>query len=220
MMRESKKFYFSVEGETEKWYLEWLENSINKSTEACSNAKFDCKVNKNPVSRVKGMSVLSKTEITHIFDRESEEPVNIQQFNTTLKLMKKAQKIKNIKYTLGYSNFSFELWMVLHKAECNGSLSNCHQYLSLINKDYVENFSSMDEYKKKANFNRLLKKLSLSEVWIAVNRAKKITERNVKRGYILQHCCGYEYYRENPSLSIWKIIETILKDCGIPSNLE
>ena len=29
MRKETKKYYFSVEGETEKWYLEWLENTIN-----------------------------------------------------------------------------------------------------------------------------------------------------------------------------------------------
>ncbi len=63
MMRQSRKFYFSVEGDTGKWYLEWLGNSINTSTEATFNAKFDCKIEKDPLSRVKGMIVLDKTEI-------------------------------------------------------------------------------------------------------------------------------------------------------------
>jgi len=34
MMKESRQFYFSVEGETEKWYLDWLRNSISTSNEA------------------------------------------------------------------------------------------------------------------------------------------------------------------------------------------
>lgn len=106
-MRESRKFYFSVEGDTEKWYLEWLRDSINTSKEEIFNVKFDCKIDKDPLSRVKGMSVLGKTEIAHIFDRESEEPVHVRQFETTLERMKEAQNIgKNIKYTLGYCNFS------------------------------------------------------------------------------------------------------------------
>ena len=27
--KECRKYYFSVEGETEKWYLKWLESQIN-----------------------------------------------------------------------------------------------------------------------------------------------------------------------------------------------
>jgi hypothetical protein len=30
-MRLSKQFFFSVEGETEMWYLQWLSRSINAS---------------------------------------------------------------------------------------------------------------------------------------------------------------------------------------------
>ncbi len=37
MMRESRQFYFSVEGDTEKWYLDWLRESINTSNEARFN---------------------------------------------------------------------------------------------------------------------------------------------------------------------------------------
>lgn len=30
MMKTNKTYYFSVEGETEVWYFEWLEREINK----------------------------------------------------------------------------------------------------------------------------------------------------------------------------------------------
>jgi len=30
----AKKYFFSVEGETEQWYLYWLRDMINKSEEA------------------------------------------------------------------------------------------------------------------------------------------------------------------------------------------
>lgn len=180
--------------------------------------KFDCKIDKDPLSRVKGMSVLGKTEIAHIFDRESEEPVHVRQFETTLERMKEAQNIgKNIKYTLGYCNFSFDLWMVLHKEDSNGSLNYRHQYLSQLKRAFQEKFSSMDDYKKEDNFKRLLEKLSLTDVWDAVGRAKMIEKRNVERGYILNQHCGHTYFTENPSLSIWTIVENILTICKIPS---
>ena len=53
MMRESKKFYFSVEGNTEEWYLEWLQDCINDSNDALYKVKFEKKVEKDPVSFVK-----------------------------------------------------------------------------------------------------------------------------------------------------------------------
>lgn len=32
MRKENRTYYFSVEGETEKWYLDWLQSAINAST--------------------------------------------------------------------------------------------------------------------------------------------------------------------------------------------
>ena len=169
-MKLSKPFYFSVEGETEFWYFQWLSRSINAAPEAVYKSSFDCKVEKDPVSRAKGMSVLGKTEIAHIFDRESEEPVHVQQFTTTLERMKEAQHIgKAITYKLGYSNFTFDLWMVLHKADCNGSLSYRHQYLGPIKGAFQEQFSGMDEYHTVNHVVyqrwKLLQKLPLHDEW-------------------------------------------------------
>lgn len=216
----SKSFYFSVEGETEDWYLQWLSKSINASSKAKFKSSFDCKIEKDPLSRAKGISVLGKTEIVHVFDRESEEPVHVQQFATTLERMKEAQQIgKAITYKLGYSNFAFDLWMVLHKADCSGSLSHRHQYLGPINNAFQEHFSDMDEYKKEDNFKRLLGKLTLVDVWAAVGRAERIKERNDENGIPLQRYCGYEYYTVNPALSVGTVVKNILEKCKVPRNL-
>lgn len=216
-MKQSKKFYFSVEGETEKWYLDWLRERINATPQATFKTSFDCKIEKDPLSRAKGMSVLGKTEIVHIFDRESEEPGHVRQFSTTLERMKKAQKLgKSITYTLGYSNFAFDLWVVLHKADCNGALDNRHQYLNHVNRAFEEHFSSMDEYKREDNFKRLLGKLTLAHVWNAIDRAERITQRHMENGYHLQHYCGYEYFTVNPSLSVWERVKHILDECNVP----
>lgn len=34
MKAMTKKYYFSVEGKTEKWYLDWLQNAINTANTA------------------------------------------------------------------------------------------------------------------------------------------------------------------------------------------
>lgn len=63
--------------------------------------------------------------------------------------MIKAEKIgKKVKYDLGYSNLTFELWIILHKLDCNSSKTNCNHYLSELNKAYNENFEDLREYKE------------------------------------------------------------------------
>lgn len=165
MRKENITYYFSVEGETEKWYLDWLQSCINASADAKYTVKLDSKIQKDPLARAKGMTILRKTEITHVFDRESEEPIHTKQFISTLDRMKAAQRLgKDIQYTLGYSNFTFELWIILHKANCNGAKGQRRQYLTPLNTAFHECFQSLDEYKHEANFQRILGQLSLDDV--------------------------------------------------------
>lgn len=209
-------YYFSVEGSTEKWYLDWLQATINSEDTAAYLVKLDSKVEKNPLNHAKKLTVVSKTEITHVFDYESTDPEHVQQFRTTLEHMKKAAELgKNIRYQLGYSNFTFELWMILHMADCNGSLSHRSQYLDLLNRAYGENFQSLDHYKQEKNFKCLLEKLTLDHVRKAIQRSQAIMQHNKDVGYKLIQYEGFDYYEENPSLSIWKIIDTILADCQL-----
>lgn len=145
MRKENRTYYFSVEGETEHWYLEWLQRMINAEPAAKCTVKLDSKIQKDPLSRVKRMTIVGKTEITHVFDYESDEEIHVKQFKTAMDRMKDAQNTgKNIKYHLGYSNFAFELWMVLHMADCNGSLTHRRQYLAPLNRAYGENFENLD----------------------------------------------------------------------------
>ena len=68
--KECRIYYFSVEGETEKWYLEWLQGQINSNENARYNVKFILKVEKNPKKMIKKINVLSDIEILHVFDFE------------------------------------------------------------------------------------------------------------------------------------------------------
>lgn len=114
-MKTTRKYHFSVEGETEKWYLDWLQKTINNESSATHKVLIESKIEKNPLKRAKSMGVLSKIEITHLFDYESNDDVHTIQFIKTLDLLKESSKQgKQLKYHLAYSNFTFELWMVLH----------------------------------------------------------------------------------------------------------
>ncbi|MEF9973777.1 MAG: RloB family protein [Clostridia bacterium] len=213
---------FSVEGQTELWYLKWLQSQINDRNDACCHVSLTIAV-KSPTKYVRDMSVLDHRIITHVFDYESNEPEHNQRFERILDEMKRAEKSKSIKYQLGYSNFSFELWMILHKKDCNGLFAHRSGYLAALNAAYEAQFESLDVYKQAADFERILKKLCLDDVIAAVHRSEKITRKNMANVHSWQTCNGFTYCKDNPSLSIGEVIGGILRDCGLmsapPSNL-
>ncbi len=214
MRKQSKKYYFTVEGETEQWYLEWLKKKINETESAKYKVTFDCPIQKNPLKRAKSLVTTGKTEVWHISDYESNEPYHREEFRSTMDNMKKAQELgKQISYKFGYSNFTFDLWIILHKADCMASFTDRSQYKYEINNAYDEKFEDMKDYKHENNFKRCLRKLQLSDVIKAISRAKIIMQNNKNCGQTLHQYKGYKYYEENPALAIWEIIEKILKDC-------
>lgn len=215
-MKKTKKYYFTVEGETEQWYLQWLENTINSTESALYKVSISCPVNKNPAKYAKSLTVTDKMRIYHISDYESDEEEHVKEFIDTMDNMKKAMSLgKQITYKFGYSNFTFDLWMVLHRVNCNSCLTHRSQYLQYINRAYGESFTKMDHYKSERNFKRCLSKLDLSSVKDAIERAKTIMANNKANGYVLHEYKGFNYYKENPSLLIWEAIEAILKDCKL-----
>ena len=68
MRKLTKKYYFSVEGETEKWYLDWLQDLINNSDASCK-VSFNSKVEKDPVKYVKGTMKVMKAIIRNNLKR-------------------------------------------------------------------------------------------------------------------------------------------------------
>ena len=145
-----------------------------------------------------------------------DKTIHVKGFQEALDNMKKAEKIgKQIKYKSGYSNFTFDLWIILHMTNCNASFSHRKQYVTPINRAFGEKFQNMDEFKEENNFKRCLNKMDLSNVIAAIDRAKKIMQRNQENGYTLHQYKGYQYYKENPSLAAWEAIEKVLKDCEL-----
>ena len=93
--------------------------------------------------------------------------------------MKEVSKINNsLKYKLGYSNFTFELWIILHKKDLKGPLTDKKQYLKYINEIFDEDFKSLDEYKEEKNFKRVVEQITLEDIINAIKRAEKIRDHN------------------------------------------
>lgn len=211
----TKKFVFTVEGETEQWYLEWLRDQINKCESRQYNVAIEAKVQQSPKKFYKSANAKATPEVFHICDVESGDAVHVEKFQNILSEMKEAKTQKKITYRLGYSNFTFELWMVLHKRNCNGILSHRRQYLEHINKAFGEAFENLDQYKHEDEFKRCLGKLSLDDVREAIKRADVITENNRRDEKTLLQYKGYTYYRDNPALSIHEAVRLVLTECGI-----
>lgn len=215
--KETKKYTFTVEGETEKWYLEWLARQINDCESAVYKTSFVIKVQQNPSKFVKSQTTFSTPNVVHVCDVESNDPEHKCKFTGVMDQIDKANKLgKKIKYSLGYSNFTFELWIALHKVNCNAALSHRSQYLTYINCAFGEHFENLDQYKKEDNFKRCLSKINLKDVTSAVAKAFQIMESNRadpgKKPIIYKK---FVYYEDNPSLTIWEYIKRILDECGV-----
>lgn len=102
-----KNYYFSVEGETEKWYFKWLENQINNNDNASLKVNFTVYVQKEPARAIKRITSVDKIEIVHVFDFE--EPQNEEAFKNTLSSMKKAAGIKRVKKNITWDIVTIHL---------------------------------------------------------------------------------------------------------------
>lgn len=113
-MKTNKTYYFSVEGETEVLYFNWLEEQINKVENRIFNAKFNATKYQSPTSRVKNLKNKNGILITHVVDVEGKTKKDINKFESVLDRMKEAEGLGDkVIYNLAYSNLSFELWMWL-----------------------------------------------------------------------------------------------------------
>lgn len=214
--KQTLTYYFSVEGETELWYLQWLQEQINACEESKYNVSIRAKVETDPIRRVKGMTITGATEIWHLSDFEGQDEDHPYRFSTTMDRLKKVKTLhRQVTYHFGYSNLTFDLWIALHKVDCKTRLSDRKQYLPYINRGYGESFESMVKYKQRDNFHRCLGKLTLEDVRNAVIRAKEIMEQIEGQGYRQLEYKGYRYYEENPSLEVWRPIDLILSKCNL-----
>lgn len=214
-IKKIKKYYFSVEGKTEKWYLDWLQSKINESSDSDFRVKISCKVTQNPKDYVKTIPpILSTIKITHWCDIESNSEEHEKKFYAILNQLNSSNGIGGVKYKLGYCNLTFELWMVLHISDCSSCYTDRSQYIVPINNAFKEHFLCLSQYKDENNFKTCLGDLSLTNVIEAIKRAEKIMG-NKDIGYELIKYKGYSYYKDNPSLTIWESIKAILSDCHL-----
>ena len=209
---ENRKYTFTVEGQTEKWYFQWLGEQIRNCDARIYDANVKVTVQSNPESGYKKLNGLTTQELFHVCDVESSAKEDIDRFKQVLLSMKNVTNQKRIDYILGYSNFTFELWMILHKQECNHSLTDKKQYLKYINQAFGEQFENLSQYKNESCFKRCLSKLTLEDVKQAIVRADALAKNN-KLYKKPTHFRGYSFYLDNPALSVHEIVKRMIQEC-------
>ena len=218
-MEKSIKFYLSVEGDNEQWYFEYLRDLINYHPNVKN--KISLKFSNRPItSHCKIIDKYIKLNIqegtaffARIEDYESKDKIHVEKFDNTLKEYKKSKKVIK-SYSLGYSNFTFDLWMILHKKDCNSQYSDRHLYVGEINKAYNKKFQFLDDYKNEGDFHRILKTITILDVLNAIIRAENIVKTNEANKNKIFYS-DFEYFKDNPDLTVHKVVKKMLLKSGI-----
>ena len=140
------KYFVSCEGDTERWYLEWLQSEINKDEKTKQKIEFVFK-NVTPSSFAKSNNntftkgMIAGSTFCRIQDIEDYSEYHIKNFHALLESNKRAKQLfKGYNFYIGYSNFTFEVWIISHKAQVK-SVVDRSLYYKQINSAYGENFT-------------------------------------------------------------------------------
>ena len=223
--KESRQFHISVEGiNCEKMYFEHLAKLVNASDRSSYNLKVAPKkmgplefAKRNaykPVDKQKGNKNLPYIHVQDIEDYYDD--FQRKKFYRLIDDMRVAEKKFSIDYELGYSNYTFELWMLLHVADIRHSVINRKKYLADINRWFHRKFSDLDEFKNAESFQTILDEfVTLDSVKKAIERAEIIVNDNRDEHKEKETYKGFTFYRDNPYISVHEIVKMIFEVCEV-----
>lgn len=221
--KESRQFNLSVEGiNCETMYFEHLAKLINQSGKYKYNASIHPKV-MNPLEYAKRNAYKStdkygkgkKIPYFHIQDIEDYySDYHRDKFLKLIDDMREAEKTFQIEYELGYTNYAFELWMLLHVTDMRYAVADRHKYLSQINRYFHRVYTDIDQYKNHDEFARILNEyVTLDSVQAAIDRAEQLVIDNQEQGKRSESYKKFCFYHDNPDLTIHNVVKTILETC-------
>ena len=224
LVKESRHVYISVEGDVcESLYFEHLKSLINSSKDGKYNLNLSLKkvapysyVKQNAYKQMdkENGKTIPFFHIQDIEDYKDEELKN--QFKKLIDDMKKAEKDFSIPTFLGYSNYTFELWMLLHVSDMKAPVANRQAYLRPINKYFNKNYQSLDEYKEEREFRDILRKnITLDSIFKAIERAESICQQKKHDNQRYEQYRNLEIYPDNPYTTVHHVVARILSICGI-----
>lgn len=219
--KQTKKFVISVEGDnSEKLYFQHLQKLINNYDHKIFNVNFMIK-KCSPSSMVKrigykGSDKYNKNKTIPYFHIQDIEDYNDPEQKIKFEKLINEIKDQSISYKLGYSNYTFELWMLLHVSQMKGSVSHRRSYLSHINKYFNRNYNSLNEYKREEEFQKILDEyITLDSVVLAIKHAEEIRSWHENNNDKLVQYRGFQFYPNNPDTTIDEIIKIIFEACEL-----
>ena len=222
--KELRTFYMSVEGiNCETLYFTHIAKLINESGSNRYNLKVNPKV-ASPMAYAKRMSGKTSDKkgsrnlpYIHIQDIEDYySDYHRRKFFGIIDEMRKAEKEFGMTYQLGYSNYTFELWMLLHVADMTHSVQDRHAYLAPVNQWFKKKYKSIDEFKALNEFQSILDEyVTLDSIKQAIRRAEIIVNMNEAEHKKKENYHGFEFYHDNPDISVHEVIKLIFDVCGV-----
>ncbi len=223
--KESRQFHISVEGiNCEKMYFEHLAKLINSSGRNTYNLKVAPRkmspmeyAKRNaykPTEKRKGNKKIPYIHVQDIEDYYSDDQRT--KFYTMIDEIRTAGDKFGIIYELGYSNYAFELWMLLHVADMNYAVQDRYSYLAPVNRWFHRNYTSIDEFKSHEEFQDILDEfVTLDSIRLAISRAEKIVQKNGEDRKTKETYKGFTFFRDNPDISVHKVIQMIFEVCEV-----
>ena len=223
--KESRQFNISVEGiNCEKMYFEHLAKLINSSDRNTYNLKVDPRKMSpmeyakryahKPMEKRKGNKRIPYIHIQDIEDYYDE--FQRTKFYGMIDEMRTAEGEFGIIYELGYSNYTFELWMLLHVTDMNHAVQDRHSYLAFVNRWFHRNYTSIDEFKSHDEFQDILNEfVTLDSIRLAIRRAEIIVQNNAEDKKTKERYKGVTFFRENPDVSVHEVVKMIFEVCEV-----
>ena len=130
--------------------------------------------------------------------------------------MRTAEDKFGISYKLGYSNYTFELWMLLHVADMTHSVQDRNSYLNLVSRWFHRNYTSIDEFKSHIEFLQILNEfVTIDSIGLAIARAEKIVQNNSEERKNKENYKGITFFRDNPDVFVHEIVKMIFEVCEV-----
>ena len=139
-----------------------------------------------------------------MFDHDGKD----EKFKEAINLAKKEKVI------CAYSNFSFGLWIILHKEYETPTVTNSDDYYEKIKRIY--NLQSIEgSIKTEDNFKKVIEQITIEDVKRAIHNAQRLRKNRIENGNVLYREKNGEIHYEQPYVEIDKFIEEILIKCNI-----
>ena len=88
------QYWFTVEGDTEEWYLDHIQRLINNSDDSKYTIRIEHKKCKSPKRYAKSISPLLTPKVTHLCDIESTSQEHLSNFSKVLSELQSAKKTR------------------------------------------------------------------------------------------------------------------------------